>query len=93
MEELAPSFWTFLPPPFNVMVIVAAICAAGAILHTLVEQIGQYAVHRSDQQFKIELIQNGLSIEEAERWMALKVKEPRSSEEPMPKEKREEAMA
>ena len=67
MTWFASQFW-ILPPPFNMIVIVTAIAFGVSLLGHAISQARKYMDRQADRQFKLDLIERGLSIEEAERW-------------------------
>ena len=73
MDDLTTALLT-LPPPFNVIVIVMLMIVGGSVLKSLIRAVRDYADHRAQERFKLELIQNGLSVDEAQRWTRLSVR-------------------
>ena len=61
---LAESSFFFLPPPFNFVVILVLVCVAGGVLTSAGKYIRDFAIHRQELQFKREMVERGLSIEE-----------------------------
>lgn len=65
--DAALSTFLNVPPPFNMIVLVVAItCTLGAI-KSIAKQARIYADHEADRRLKRDLIDVGLSGEEAER--------------------------
>lgn len=75
MDEVTAVF-TYLPPPFNMIVLVVLITSVAGVITAVCREARKYADRRSEHQFKLEMLQNGLTAEEAERWLALKVDKP-----------------
>ncbi len=73
MEESLNNF-LYLPPPFNMVVLIMLIIGVGSTIQTISKHLTRYADNRAAERFKLELIQSGLSFEEASQWAAMKVK-------------------
>ena len=73
MEELFKSLF-FLPPPFNMVVLIMLIIGLGSTIQAISKHLTSYADNRATERFKLELIQSGLSVEEAQQWASMKVK-------------------
>lgn len=78
--EFAADLWR-LPPPFNMVVLLVLIPTTISFLGACVVELRKYADHRAAERFKMELIDNGLEPEEADRWMRVRV-EPAESRRP-----------
>ena len=56
-----------IPPPFNMVVMIVLIFAVAGVITSVTKQIRKFACHRQEIDFKRELLDRGLSIEEIER--------------------------
>ena len=65
------SIW-FLPPPFNMIVLIIAIICSVELVKSLLKQVRRYADNEADRNLKRELFEGGASVEEAERWAAIR---------------------
>lgn len=85
MSELFEKLF-YLPPPFNMVVLIVSLFAISSLLSSVVKSGLRFADRRATERFKLELVQSGISVEEAQKWVDLKVKEPikKSSEFEMP---------
>ncbi len=63
-----------MPPPFNMAVLIVAIGCGMSLLSGIVKQVRIFADNEADRRLKREMIDNGLSVEEAERIAAMKIK-------------------
>lgn len=68
MKELFQS----LQSPFTMIVLIVLIGCMVSVICGVTAAIGKYASHRADLQFKRELVERGLSVEEIERVIAAK---------------------
>jgi hypothetical protein len=68
MKEMFQS----LESPLNIFVLVVLIGCLVPIVSTITAAIGKYASHRADLEFKRELVERGLSVEEIERVIGAK---------------------
>ncbi len=59
-----------LPPPFNMIVLVMLIIFGSMVIGHVVGEIRKYVSHRHELEFKRDLVQRGLSVEEIERIVA-----------------------
>lgn len=66
-----------IPVPFNMVVLVVFFVSAAGVISTLLTQIRKYIGLRQELEFKRDLLDRGLSIEEIERLA--QVKQSRSS--------------
>ena len=57
----------YLPPPFNMIVWIVLIVFGTTMLSAIATEIRKYASHRHELQFKRELVEQGLAIDEIER--------------------------
>ena len=73
MEELFKNL-LYLPPPFNMIVLIMFFIAVGSTIQVISKHLTGYADNRAAERFKLELIQSGLSVEEAQQWASMKVK-------------------
>jgi hypothetical protein len=58
--------------PAKFFVVLAVIGSVAATIITVVVQLSRYASHRADLNFKREMVERGLSVEEIERVLAAK---------------------
>lgn len=63
-----------MPPPFNMVVLIVAIGCAASVVKGVVKQVRIFADNEADRRLKREMIDNGLSVEEAQRIAAMKIK-------------------
>ena len=56
-----------IPPPFNMVVLIVLICVVGGIVTSTMKQIRKFACHRQELEFKREMLDRGMSIDEIER--------------------------
>jgi hypothetical protein len=68
MKEIFQS----LESPFAMMVLIVLIGCLVPVVGAITTAIGKYASHHADLQFKRELVERGLSVEEIERVIAAK---------------------
>lgn len=54
-----------LPPPFNMIVLVVALFAVGAVIKSVAKQIRLFIDHEADRRLKRDMIEAGLTGEEA----------------------------
>ena len=76
MEPFASQIWN-IPPPFNMIVVIVALSVAAGVISTVVKQIRLFADHQADRQLKIDLVERGVTPEEAERWAQIETKSKR----------------
>jgi len=57
-------------PPFNMIVFIMLIACAASVLKVVAKQIREYGCHRQDIEFKRELVERGLHVDEIERIIA-----------------------
>lgn len=60
-------FINLLPLPFNFVVLLMLIIFGTGIITSLMKQIRKFACHRQELEFKREMIDRGMSVEEIER--------------------------
>jgi hypothetical protein len=58
--------------PFNMIVLVCLICSVAGVISSLFKQVRKYTCHRQELDFKQELVERGLSVDEIERILAAK---------------------
>ena len=63
-----------LPPPFNMVVLIVGLGCAASAIKGVAKQVRVYADNEADRRLKREMIEYGLSAEEAERVAKAKVK-------------------
>lgn len=56
-----------VPPPFNMVVYIILIISVGSVLQSLMKQIRKYASHRQELDFKRELLDRGMGVDEVEQ--------------------------
>jgi hypothetical protein len=69
MHDLFQSV-TNLPTPFNMIVLVVLISCAAGVITSIAKQIRKYGSHRQELDFKRELVERGMSVDEIERIIA-----------------------
>jgi hypothetical protein len=55
-----------VPPPFNMVVYIMLIVCGSGVLTSIFKQIRKFACHRQELDFKRELLDRGMSVEEVE---------------------------
>lgn len=63
---------TSIPAPFNMIVLVVLIVTAGSLVGTIATQIRKWACQRQEIEFKRELLDRGMGVEEIERMVQAK---------------------
>lgn len=58
--------------PFNMIVLVVLIGSLAGVIGTIASQVRLYATHRTEINFKRDLVERGLSVDEIERVVAAK---------------------
>jgi len=56
-----------VPPPFNMVVYIVLIVSGSSVLTSIVKQTRKYACHRQELQFKRELLDRGMPVDEVEQ--------------------------
>ena len=56
-----------VPPPFNMVVYIMLIICGSSVLSSVFKQIRKYACHRQELEFKRELLDRGMTVEEIEQ--------------------------
>ncbi|MGI9427584.1 MAG: hypothetical protein ACR2NM_02920 [Bythopirellula sp.] len=56
-----------VPPPFNMVVYIMLIICGSSVISSIFKQIRKYACHRQDLDFKREMLDRGMSVEEVEQ--------------------------
>ena len=56
-----------VPPPFNMVVYIILIISAGGVISSFFKQIRKYACHRQELEFKREMLDRGMSVEEVDQ--------------------------
>lgn len=74
-----------LPPPFNMIVIIVAIVFSVELLKSLFKQIRRFADNEADRRLRRELVESGMSVEEAEQWAAIRF-DRTAKDQPIPKD-------
>lgn len=64
-----------LPPPFNMVVVIISIIFGVGLLTSVITQVRVFADHEADRRLKREMIEAGLSTDEAERIASMKITE------------------
>jgi hypothetical protein len=70
-----------LPVPFNMVVIIVAIVFASGIITSVAKQVRKYACLRHELNFKRELLDRGMSVDEIEQ--VVKARSPSQLDESM----------
>ncbi len=65
-------FVNLLPIPFNFIVILMMVIFGAGIITSLFKQIRKFACHRQELEFKREMVDRGMSVEEIERLVQAK---------------------
>lgn len=55
---------TSMPPPFNMVALVCLIFAVAGVITSVSKQIRKYACYRQELEFKREMLDRGMTIEE-----------------------------
>jgi hypothetical protein len=63
---------TSIPAPFNMIVLVVLIVTAGSLVGTIATQVRKWACQRQEIEFKRELLDRGMGVEEIERTVQAK---------------------
>jgi hypothetical protein len=63
---------TNIPAPFNMIVLVVLIVMAASLVGTIATQVRKWACHRQEIEFKRELLDRGMGVEEIERMVQAK---------------------
>lgn len=71
MSDLVQHIFS-LPTPFNMVVVIVAIVMTTGIITSIGKQIRKYACLRHELEFKRELVDRGMSVEEIERLLRAK---------------------
>jgi hypothetical protein len=58
--------------PFNMIVLVCLIFSVAGVISSLFKQVRKYTCHRQELDFKRDLVERGLSVDEIERVLAAK---------------------
>jgi hypothetical protein len=53
--------------PFNMIILIVLIGCAAKTVESIAKQICQYGCHRQDVEFKRELVERGVTVDEIER--------------------------
>jgi hypothetical protein len=64
-----------LQTPFNMVVIIVMISVGAGVITTLITQIRKYVGHRQELEFKREMLDRGLSVDEIEQIVRAKGRE------------------
>lgn len=56
-----------LPTPFNMVVMIVLISVSAGVINCIAKEIRKFACHRQELEFKRELVDRGLSVDEIER--------------------------
>lgn len=56
-----------VPPPFNMVVYIMLIICGSSVISSIFKQVRKYACHRQELDFKRELLDRGMSIEEVDQ--------------------------
>lgn len=73
MTELFEKLF-YLPPPFNMVVLIILLFSISSLLSSVIKNGLRFADRRATERFKLELVQSGVSLEEAQKWIDLKAK-------------------
>lgn len=61
-----------IPAPFNMIVLITLIVTAGSVFGTIATQVRKWACHRQEIEFKRELLDRGMSVDEIDRMAQTK---------------------
>ncbi|MCA9230610.1 MAG: hypothetical protein KDA57_08160 [Planctomycetales bacterium] len=64
-----------MPPPFNMIVIIMMIIFGTGLVTSVVKQIRKYACYRQEVEFKRDLLDRGMTVEEVERVVSAQPKD------------------
>ncbi len=67
--------------PFNMFVLVCLILSVAGVISSLFKQIRKYMCHRQELDFKRDLVERGLGVDEIERIVAAKSASEKQSED------------
>lgn len=56
-----------VPPPFNMVVYIMLIICGSGVITSVFKQIRKYACHRQELEFKREMLDRGMSVDEVEQ--------------------------
>lgn len=56
-----------VPPPFNMVVYIMLIICGSSVITSVFKQIRKYACHRQELEFKRELLDRGMTVDEVEQ--------------------------
>ena len=73
--EFVRELFSELPPPFNMVVVIMAIIFGVGLITELVKQARIFADHEADRRLKRDMIESGLSADEAQRIASMKITE------------------
>jgi len=65
--------------PFNMIVLVVIVSCGAGLVTSLAKQCRKYACHRQELDFKRDLLDRGMAIDEIERLVRARHEEPRIS--------------
>ena len=54
-----------LPPPFNMIVLIVALTSAASVIKGITKQVRVFADNEADRRLKRDMIESGLSVDEA----------------------------
>ena len=67
--------------PFNVFVLIFLFLSVAGVISSLFKQVRKYTCSRQELEFKRELVERGLNVDEIERIMAAKSVSAKQSED------------
>lgn len=56
-----------VPPPFNMVVYIMLIICGSGVITSIFKEIRKYSCHRQELDFKREMLDRGMSIDEVEQ--------------------------
>ncbi len=56
-----------VPPPFNMVICIVLIICSSSVVASIFKQIRKYACHRQELEFKREMLDRGMPLEEVEQ--------------------------
>lgn len=61
-----------MPTPFNMIVLVVLMGCVAGLVKVVIKETRKYFCHRQEMEFKRELVERGLNVDEIERVVAAK---------------------
>jgi cell division protein FtsL len=64
-----------VPPPFNMVVYIMLIICGSGVITSIFKQVRKYACHRQELEFKREMLDRGMSVDEVEQVVRARSKD------------------